>query len=78
MMASVSGSSLNKRIASRKRRADDGIAADADASGLADAEMRQLVDSFVGQRAAAADDADVALLVNPTGHDARSCTAQAK
>ncbi len=44
-----------------ERRADDGIAADADAGGLADAEMRELADGFVGQRAAAADDADVAL-----------------
>src|SRR5215467_10468610 len=52
-----------------KRRADDGIAADADASGLADAEKRQLVDGFVGESAAAADDADVSLLVNATGHD---------
>src|SRR5713101_3969331 len=53
-----------------KRRADDGIAADADAGGLADAKLRQLMDGFVGQRAAAADDADISLLVNAAGHDA--------
>jgi len=28
------------------------------------------VDGFVGQRAAAADDADISLLVNAAGHDA--------
>src|SRR5437660_302570 len=53
-----------------KCRANDGIAADADARGLADAELRQLMDGFVGERAAAADDADVALLVDAAGHDA--------
>src|SRR5712664_3582262 len=53
-----------------ERGADDGIAADADASGLADAELRQLMDGFVGQRAAAADDANISLLVNTPGHDA--------
>ena len=37
-----------------------GIAADADAGRLADAELRQLADRFVGQRARARDDADVA------------------
>src|SRR5260370_42157703 len=51
-------------------RADDGIAADADAGGLANAEARQLVDGFVSERAAAADNADVSLLVNAAGHDA--------
>src|SRR5271168_4306874 len=50
--------------------ADDGIAADADASGLADAEAGQLVDRFVSERAAAADDADVALFVDAARHDA--------
>src|SRR5712664_116282 len=53
-----------------ERRTDDGIAADANAGGLADAELRQLMNGFVGQRAAAADDADVSLLVNAAGHDA--------
>src|SRR6266702_408595 len=45
-------------------RADDGIAADANA------EARQLVDGFVSERAAAADHANVSLLVNAAGHDA--------
>src|SRR5437667_11005802 len=53
-----------------KCRANDGIAADANARGLADAELRQLMDGFVGERAAAADDANVALLVDAAGHDA--------
>src|SRR2546429_5370819 len=53
-----------------KCRANDGIAADANARGLADAELRQLMDGFVGERAAAADDANVALLVDTAGHDA--------
>src|SRR5204863_389049 len=53
----------------QERGADDGITADADAGGLADAELRQLMDGFVGERAAAADDADVALLVDAAGHD---------
>src|SRR5208282_4084087 len=53
-----------------KGGANDGIATDADASGLADAELRELVDGFVGQGAAAADDADIALLVDAAGHDA--------
>src|SRR6266853_1471141 len=53
-----------------ERGADNGIAADADASRLADAELRQLMDGFVGQRAAAADDANVALLVDAARHDA--------
>src|SRR6266851_8165720 len=51
-------------------RADDGIAADADAGGLANAEARQLIDGFVSERAAAADHANVSLLVNAAGHDA--------
>ncbi len=53
-----------------ERCADDGIATDADARGLANAKPRQLVDGFVGERAAAADDADVALFVDAAGHDA--------
>src|SRR2546423_7917082 len=51
-------------------RTDDGIAADADAGGLADAKLRQLMDGCVGERAAAADDADISLLVDAAGHDA--------
>ena len=51
-------------------RADDRVAAEADASGLAEAEVRELPDGFVGERAAAAHDADGALLVDVAGHDA--------
>ena len=51
-------------------RANDWIAADADARGLSDAELRQLMHSLICQCSAAAHDADVSLLVNPSGHDA--------
>src|SRR6266700_1136935 len=47
-----------------------GVAADSDAGGLANAEARQLIDGFVSERAAAADHANVSLLVNAAGHDA--------
>ena len=57
------------------RGAVDRIAADADAGGLADAARGQLPHGFVGQRAAARDDADVALLVNVTGRDADAAAA---
>src|SRR6266700_5458933 len=57
-------------------RADDGIDADADAGGLANAEARQLVDGFVSERAAAADHANVSLLVNAAGHDANFALAR--
>ena len=50
--------------------ADDRIAADADAGGLADAELGQLPDRFIGQRAGARYDADIALLVDVRRHDA--------
>ena len=53
-----------------ERCADDGIAANANARGLADAQMGELADGLIGQGAAAADDADVALAVNLSGHDA--------
>src|SRR5258708_25734453 len=54
----------------KEGRADDGIAADADAGGLSNAEARQLINGFVGQRSTPADDADIPLFVNPPGHDA--------
>ena len=57
------------------RGAVDGVAADADAGGLADAAAGQLPDGFVGQRAAAGDHADVALLVNVAGGDADAAAA---
>ena len=51
-------------------RADDRIAADADAGRLPEAEASELPDGFVGQRARSADDADCAGLVNVARHDA--------
>ena len=62
--ASVSGSSANSFSASMCARADQRIAADADAGRLAEAEPRQLVDRFVGQRAALRHDADAAFLAD--------------
>src|SRR5882672_6976613 len=53
-----------------KRRTDNGIATDADTRGLADAEACELIHGFVRERAAAADNANVARLVNASGHDA--------
>ena len=57
------------------RGAVDRIAADADAGGLADAAAGELPDRLVGERAAARDDADVALLVNVAGRDADAAAA---
>ena len=57
------------------RRAVHRIAADADAGALADAARGELPDRFVSQRAAARDDADVALFVNVTGRDADAAAA---
>src|SRR2546421_1964285 len=53
-----------------ERRADDRVATDADTSGLADAEARELVHGLVSERAAATDDANVARLVNTARHNA--------
>src|SRR4051794_32726691 len=50
--------------------ADDRISTDPDAGRLADAELGELSHRFVGKGAGARDDADVARLVNLTGHDA--------
>ena len=52
------------------RGADDGIAADADGGGLADATLRELIDGLIGEGAGARDDADRAFLMNAAGHDA--------
>src|SRR6185503_3002679 len=46
------------------------IPADADAGGLAEAALRELVDDLVGQRAAARHDPHPALLMDVAGHDA--------
>ena len=48
----------------------DGVAADADAGGLAQAHVGDLLDGFVGEGAGAGDDADVAFAVDVAGHDA--------
>ncbi len=60
-------------------RADDRVAADADAGRLAEAEVGELPDGLVGQRAGAADDADVPgrRLVDVAGHDADLALARA-
>src|SRR5262249_60235388 len=50
--------------------ADDRIAADADAGRLPDAELRELVDGLVGERAAARHDADASRRVDVAWHDA--------
>src|ERR1019366_7925183 len=46
------------------------IAAGTDAGGLAQAQLHQLPDRFIGQRARARNDADASLLVDVAGHDA--------
>jgi len=50
--------------------ADDGVAADADRRGLADAALGELMNGFIGERARARDDADRSLFVNVAWHDA--------
>ena len=50
-------------------RTDDGVAANANAGGLPDAERRQLPDGFIGQRAAARNHAHVARKMDAPGHD---------
>ena len=52
------------------RRADQRIAADADAGRLAQAEPRELVDRLVGERAALRDDADAPFLADVARDDA--------
>src|SRR6201994_2766933 len=48
----------------------DRIAADADAGGLAEADRRRLRHRFIGQRAGARHDADLAAAMDVAGHDA--------
>ena len=48
----------------------DRVAADADAGALADAQVRELPDAFIGKRPRPADDPDAARLVDIAGHDA--------
>ncbi len=52
------------------RGAIDGVAADANAGGLAMAAAGELPHGFVGEGAGARDDADLAGVVDVTGHDA--------
>src|SRR5207245_1311010 len=49
--------------------ADDGIAADADAGGLADTQFGQLAYRFISQGARARNHADVAVQMDAPGHD---------
>ena len=58
--ASVSGSAANSVERVDVHRADQRIAADADAGRLPEPEARQLIDGLVGERAALRDDADAA------------------
>jgi hypothetical protein len=60
-MACVSGIRVEQFDGVEKRGADDRIAADADAGGLADAELRKLAHRFIGQRAGARNHAHVPL-----------------
>ena len=64
------GSPWNSRSSVDERGADDRVAAQPDAGRLAQAQVGQLPDGLVGQRAAAADDADGPGLVDVAGHDA--------
>ena len=57
------------------RQAVNRIAPDADTGRLADAPLGQLPDRFVGERAAARDDSDVALLVDVARGDADAAAA---
>ena len=69
--ASVSASAANSVKRVDEAGADQRIAADADARRLSHALLRQLVDRFVGQRAALRDDADAPLAADVAGDDAR-------
>src|SRR5437867_3150952 len=50
-------------------RADDRVAADSDARGLADAAARELINGLVGQRPAPRDHPDMPLAMNVSWHD---------
>src|SRR4051812_12969729 len=55
--------------------ADDRIAPDTDARGLADLALRQLSHSFIGQSSASGDHSDVPFQMNMSGHDADLASA---
>src|SRR5580765_4804764 len=59
-----------------ERRADERVAADANAGGLAEAKLRQLVNRLVGQRAALRHDAYGSLPTDVPGNDARLALAR--
>ena len=75
MMPCVSGSSLNILMTSRCDVPLTGSPPMPTQVDWPDAAAGQLPDRFVGQRAAAGDDADVALFVNVTGRDADAAAA---
>src|SRR5215471_6677661 len=52
-----------------ERSTDNGIAADSDAGGLANAKPRELINRFVSKRAAAADNTYVSVFVDAARHD---------
>ena len=54
----------------QERSADDGVAADPDAGGLADPKSRELIDGFISESAATADNTDITLLMDAARHDA--------
>ncbi len=70
MIASVSGSPKKHLKHVDEFGALDRIAADTDAGGLAEAFGGGLKHRFIGERAGARDDADLAGLVNVARHDA--------
>jgi hypothetical protein len=57
------------------RRAVNGIATNADARRLANAARGELPNGFVGERAAAGDNADISFLMNVAGRDADAAPA---
>ena len=70
MTASVSGVGGKQLQRVDEGGADQRIAADADARRLAQAELRQLMDRLVGERAALRHDADAAFLADVARDDA--------
>ena len=78
MIASVCGSSWKSAEHVDEVGAVDRVAADADARGLAEAALGQLMHHLVGERAAARDDADGPCLVDVAGHDADLGTCPAR
>src|SRR5262249_1473178 len=59
-----------------KGRANNGVASNADAGGLTDAQAGELVDRFVGQCAAARDHANMSRLVDASWHNSNLAFAR--